>query len=116
MLPRPKSFPHALRGLRDMLRTEPHARFHLLAAVAVVALGLYLDVTRVDWLALTLAIAIVWTAEALNTAVERTCDAITQERDERIRIAKDVAAGAVLLASVAAVVIAALVFGPHLGL
>ena len=112
MLPRPKSFPHALRGLREMLRTEPHARFHLLAAIAVVAAGLYLEVTRLEWLALTGAIALVWVAEALNTSVERTCDAITEERDERIRSAKDVAAGAVLLASLAALVVAALVFLP----
>ena len=108
---RSEPFRHALRGLRDMLRRERHARFHALATVAVVIAGLVLDIDRRDWIALFLAIALVFGLEAMNTAIEALCDVVSPERDERVRLAKDVAAGGVLVAAVASLGVAALVFG-----
>ncbi|RBP42374.1 diacylglycerol kinase (ATP) [Roseimicrobium gellanilyticum] len=108
------SFRCAFAGLVDLLKTQPHARWHLLASVGVVGLGLGLGLTRTEWLALIPAMALVWVAEAVNTAIELTCDAVTRERHPLIGRAKDLAAAAVLLAALFAVVVGGLVFLPRL--
>lgn len=114
LLPSARTFGHAFRGLGSMLRTEFNARFHLSSAVVVVAVGLALDLPRVEWMILVLTMAAVFALEAVNTAFEALCDVVSPDHDERIGRAKDVAAGAVLIASIAAVVIAGLVFGHRL--
>ena len=111
---RGKSFACAARGIAQLLRTQLNARIHLLATGVVIAAGCAFHVTRGEWTALVLAIGIVWIAEGMNTAIEILCDRITTERDEQIGRAKDVAAGAVLLAAITAAVIGILVLGPHL--
>lgn len=108
------SFRAAFAGIAFLLRTQTHARWHLLATVVVIVLGVFLHVSRGEWLALILAMALVWTAEAVNTAIEQACDAITHEQHPQIGRAKDAAAGSVLLAALFAVAIALLVFIPHL--
>jgi diacylglycerol kinase (ATP) len=108
------SFRAALAGLVFLLRTQVSARWHLVATVLTVSTAIILHVSRGEWLALILAMALVWTAEALNTAVEQACDAITRDHHPQIGRAKDVAAAAVLLASLFAIVVALLVFVPHL--
>jgi diacylglycerol kinase (ATP) len=109
-----RSFPHAWRGLTFMLRSQPNARIHLLATLAVCGAGIALGVGREDWLWLTLAVVLVWSAEALNTALEQLADAVHPERHPGIGRAKDVAAAAVFLSALGAAVIGVLVFGPHL--
>jgi diacylglycerol kinase (ATP) len=108
------SFRAALAGLVFLLRTQVSARWHLVATILTVAAGIILHVTCGEWLALILTIALVWIAEALNTAIEQACDAITRDHRPQIGRAKDVAAAAVLLASVFAIVVAIFVFVPHL--
>ncbi|MEO6739243.1 MAG: diacylglycerol kinase family protein [Chthoniobacteraceae bacterium] len=110
---RGRSFACAARGVVLILRTQPNARIHLLATVLVVAAGLAFHVTRGEWLPLGFAIGIVWIAEAVNTALEVLADRITRERDEQIGRAKDLAAGAVLLAAITAAFIGMLVLGPY---
>ena len=110
---RGKSFACAARGLLLLLRTQANARIHLLATVLVIAAGLAFHVTRREWMALTFAMGIVWIAEAVNTALEVLADRITRDRDEQIGRAKDLAAGAVLLAAITAGIIGILVLGPH---
>lgn len=107
-----QSFRRAVVGIIFMLRTQVHARWHFLATVIIIIIGLVLKVGRHDWLALIIAMAIVWTAEAINTAIESACDAITKEKHPLIGHAKDVAAGAVLIASIFAAIIGAVVFVP----
>lgn len=80
----------------------------------MVALGVYCSVSRVDWMMLIVAIAFVLIAEAINTALESTCDAVSLQFRPSLKIAKDVAAGAVLIASIAAVALGAMVFKPYL--
>ncbi len=82
--------------------------------VAAVALGFALGITRLEWCAVAIVIGGVWTAEAFNTALELLADAAHPERDPRVGAAKDAAAGAVLVAAVAASVVGLLVFGPRL--
>jgi diacylglycerol kinase len=108
-----QSFRYALRGIGLLIRTETNARIHLLATITVVVVGYALEISRTEWLAITLAITAVWCAEALNSAIESTCDAVSSEPHPKIERAKDLAAGAVLLTATGAIVIAVLVFGPH---
>ena len=111
---RRRSFGHALRGGRTLVATQPNARVHAAATVAVAALGVALGIDRLEWVAVAVAMAMVWLAEALNTAVEFLADEVTLERRERIGQAKDVAAFGVLAAAVGAATVGVLVFAPRL--
>ncbi len=108
------SFRHAIRGILLVIRTQPNAWIHLVATIAVIIAAKLLNVSRVEWIALIFAIGLVWTAESLNTALEFLADEISLERRERLGRAKDIGAGAVLLASITAALIGLLVFLPHL--
>lgn len=108
------AFRCAFAGLAHLIKTQPHAQWHLLVTVLVVALGFIFSVTRMEWLALLLAMALVWVAEAFNTAIELTCDAVSEEMHPLIGHAKDVAAGAVLIAAIFAVTVGAIVFWSYL--
>lgn len=109
-----RSFVYAGRGLRTMLASEHNAWVHLVATLAVVALGFALGVSRLEWVALILAIVAVWTSEALNTAVEFLCDVASPEFHPLVEKAKDVAAAAVLICALGAVAVGVLVLGPPL--
>lgn len=109
-----ESFRHAFRGVGILLASEHNAWIHLLATVGVCGAGLLLGISRLEWCAIAVAIALVWTAEALNTAFEFLCDAASPEFHPLIQKGKDVAAGAVLFSAVGAAVIGLLVFVPHL--
>ena len=107
------SFGYALSGLGAMLLRERNGRIHLAVALAAVIAGLGFGVAREDWLWIVAAIALVWIAEAVNTALETLCDTLHPDRAEGIGRTKDLAAGAVLVAALAAVLIGALVFWPY---
>jgi diacylglycerol kinase len=107
------SFGHAFRGIWSALRSEVHMRYHAVATVVVVGLGLYCRLERLEWALVGLAVAGVWTAELMNTAIEALTDLASPDFHPLAGKAKDVAAGAVLLAAAGAVVVGALVFGPH---
>ena len=102
------------RGVVVFFRTQFHAWVHLLATVVVVAAGLWFPVSAGEWALLALAIGLVWTAEALNSAVEFTVDLASPEYHDVAGKAKDVAAAAVLLAALTAVAVACCVFGPRI--
>jgi len=106
------SFRYAIAGLRYLLKTQPNARIHLLATVAVILLGFWLEVSNTEWAILALAVGLVFSAEAFNTAIESIVDLVSPDVHPLAGIAKDVAAGAVLLAAIAAAVTGLLVFGP----
>lgn len=112
-LGRKQSFGYAINGLCGLYR-ETNARIHAAATVLVIALGAVLGLTPIDWTLLAIAATVVWVAEALNTALEALSDAAVPEHSPQIAVAKDVAAGAVLLASLGAVAVGLLVFVPHL--
>jgi diacylglycerol kinase len=107
------SFPHAFRGVGRLLR-EPNARIHLVATLVVVGAAAFLQLGPLEWAAIAFAIALVFTAEAFNTAIESLADAAVPERHPLVGTAKDVAAAGVLLAALGALVIGCLVFVPHL--
>jgi len=107
------SFANAGRGLVGLF-DEPNARLQLLAAFVVVGLGLWLDLGRYDWALLCLAIGLVLASEAANTALEALADRTAPEPHALVARAKDVAAAAVLIASLAAAALGLCVLGPPL--
>ncbi len=108
-----RSFLHAFRGLGLLLQTQHNARIHALATVLVVAAGVAAGLSGVEWALIALAVVGVWVAEALNTAIEFLVDLTSPELHPLAAKAKDVAAGAVLVAAIGSVIVGALVFGPH---
>lgn len=105
-----RSFGNAWRGVVTLIRSQRNARIHLAATAGVIGLGLVKNVGKGDWIALSLAIGLVWLAEGMNTAVELLADRVSPLHDERIRRLKDIAAGAVLLAAIAAATVGLIVF------
>ncbi len=111
---RVQSFRYAFRGISEMLRTESNARVHAIATIAAVAVGFAIGISRAEWLAITLSIAVVWCAEGFNTAIESVCDVASPQFHPKVERAKDIAAGGVLITAIGAAVVGLLVFGPHL--
>jgi diacylglycerol kinase len=109
-----RSFSFAGQGVWYAVRTQRNMRVHLLAAAGAVTAGLVLRISAVDWACVLTAIGLVLTAEALNTVVEALADLCTEEFHPLAKIAKDTAAGAVLISSVAALGVGAAVFLPRL--
>lgn len=108
-----RSLAHALNGLRHLLRHEHNARIHCVCATAVVAAGWWTGLSAADWRWIVLAIALVWSAEAINTAFEFLCDVVSPQYHAAVAKAKDIAAGAVLICAAAAAMIGCLVFWPY---
>ena len=99
---RVRSFIYAFRGLAWLLRHEHNARLHLLATGLVLFGAWYKGFSAIKWAILCLTLGLVWAAEAFNSALERTLDRLHPERHPEIGLAKDLAAGAVLLTAIAA--------------
>ncbi|MFB6258105.1 MAG: diacylglycerol kinase family protein [Flavobacteriales bacterium] len=108
-----KSFQHAFKGMLLLFREEPNARIHLVAMLGAFLLGGILGIKAWEWTAIVLASGLVLGAEALNTALEKMADLLVPGSDERIRRIKDLGAGTVLIAAIAASVIALLIFLPY---
>jgi len=108
-----RSFKYALRGIWTMVQSQHNAWIHALATALVIGAGIVFHITRNEWNWIILAIIAVWTAEALNTAFEFLADATSPAFHPLIRKAKDVAAGAVLIAAIGSVAIGLSIFGPY---
>jgi len=104
------SFDYAIQGIVHALRTQRNMRLHAIAAAVVLVAALYLRVRGLELIALLFAIALVVIAELMNTAIEATVDIAIETFDPMAKVAKDVAAGAVLVASVNAVAVGYVVF------
>ena len=110
-----------LRGVRHALSGLGHGALHernfqIELALGLVAIGMawWLRISRIEWLAVAICCGVVLSAELFNTAIEKLADTVELGHNEQIRVVKDVAAGAVLLASVASLVVGAAVFLPYL--
>lgn len=104
----------AIEGILYVARTQKHMRWHLLTAMMVALASLILDVSAVEFIALSFAIILVMATEMLNTAIEVAVDMIAEGYHPMAKVAKDVAAGAVFLVSFGAVIIGYLVLYPHI--
>jgi diacylglycerol kinase (ATP) len=105
-----ESFNFAIEGVIHVLRTQRNMRLHFAAAVAVIVVAVAVGVSKLELSVLLISIAFVLVAEMINTAIEGTIDAATTSFDPMAKLAKDIAAGAVLIASVNAVAVGYLVF------
>jgi len=113
---RVKSFYYAGAGISGFLRREHNAWIHLAATIGVVIASLVLSVSRLEAVALTLVIGLVWVTEMLNTCLEKMADLISKELHPDIKFIKDLAAGAVLVAAVVAVITGLIIFIPKIHL
>ena len=109
-----KSFRYAFSGLRVLVREEHNARIHLFATVCVIVMGVAFRISCTEWVAVSLAIGLVFGMEAVNSAVENICDFVCPERDARIKKIKDLAAAAVLLSAIAALAVGLFIFIPKI--
>lgn len=109
------SFNNAFEGIIHALRTQRNLRIHFVAAVAVIVLALIVSVTKIELIALLLSIGFVLIAEMINTAIEGAIDVATTSFDPMAKLAKDVAAGAVLIATINAIAVGYLVFSSRVG-
>jgi diacylglycerol kinase (ATP) len=110
-----ESFNYAVEGIIHVLRTHRNMRIHFAAAVVVLVLALVLGVDRIELVVLLLSVAFVLVAEMVNSAIEAAIDVATSSFDPLAKLAKDIAAGAVLIASVNAIVVGYLVFSAQVG-
>jgi diacylglycerol kinase (ATP) len=109
-----QSFNHAFQGLVHAVRYQRNMRIHLVVAVLVLVASILLNLTKLELVAVLLAIMFVLATELLNSAIESVVDILTDEFDPRAKAAKDLAAGAVLVAAVNALAVAYLVLTEHL--
>lgn len=109
-----KSFSYAVAGIRHFFRTETNAKIHLAITCLVIIACIYFQINSVEWIAVCFSIALVWVAEMINTAIEKSMDLISLEVHPQIKIIKDIAAGAVLVASVCAAIVGSIIFLPKL--
>lgn len=96
-----------------MIQTQHNAWLHAAATVAVAMAGFYFELAPEEWCWIILAMASVWTAEALNTAFEFLADVTTKDYHPVVEQAKDVAAGAVLITAMAAAIVGVIIFYPY---
>ena len=108
------AFGHAFRGWDYVLKTQHNAWIHTLVAAIVVAMGLWLGISPGNWAIIVLTIAMVFTAEFINTAIEALVDLAMPMHHPLAKVGKDVGAGAVLVAALAGVVVGLLILGPPL--
>jgi len=105
---------YAIDGILQAAKTQRHVRYHLFSAVAVLLLSYILGINRMEFLIISLAVIAVLLAELFNTAIETVVDILSPERNEKARIAKDIAAGAVLVTAFGAVIIGYSILFPYL--
>jgi diacylglycerol kinase len=108
------AFGHAFRGWGYVLKTQHNAWIHSIVAAVVIVLGLWLGLSPRDWAALVITISMVFAAEFINTAIEAVVDLASPVHHPLAKVGKDVGAGAVLVAALAAVLVGLLILGPPL--
>jgi diacylglycerol kinase (ATP) len=111
---RAHAFRYAFAGWWYVIRTQRNAWIHAIVSLAVLAASLWLQLALNEWAIVLIAIAMVWTAEFINTALEAVVDLASPQQHPMAKVGKDVGAAAVLIASVAAAVIGFLILGPPL--
>jgi diacylglycerol kinase (ATP) len=109
-----RSLRHALNGCVRLFGTERNAKIHLVSFIIAVAAGFYFEIDRIEWMIILLASGAVIAAEAMNTAIEGTIDIVHPHHGEKAGRIKDIAAGAVLIVTCAAIAMGIIVFFPKI--
>ena len=108
------SFKYAIEGIISSFKTERNMKIHVLAMIVIIALGLFFKLNKVEWCFIIIAIASVISAELFKTAIETVVDMVSPERNPKAKLAKDIAAGAVLVVAIGAAIIGFIIFGPQI--
>lgn len=108
------SFKYAFQGVMTALKQEPNLKFHFLAGVLVIILAFLLNFSIEDWITIIILIGLVISVELTNTAIEAVVDGFTQNHHPGAKLAKDISAGAVLIAAATAAIVGILIFLPYL--
>ncbi|MDR0796691.1 MAG: diacylglycerol kinase family protein [Tannerella sp.] len=109
-----KSFGYALNGIGLMIKQEQNAKIHLSALLIVVVLGFYFHLSLFEWISIVIVSGGVFAAEALNTSIETLSNTFAPEYNKNIKQVKDFAAGAVLVATITAIVVGLIIFVPKI--
>jgi len=109
-----QSFQYAFIGIWHTLKTQRNVQIHMGFALAIFLIGLWLDLSLIEWAIVVLTMGFVIATEMLNTVAEAAMDYATTDFDPQVKIVKDVAAGAVLVAAITSVIVGLLILGPPL--
>lgn len=108
------SFKYAISGIISSFKTERNMKIHILIMILVIIAGIILKVSALDWIILVIMFALVISAELFNTVIETVVDMITMEKNEKAKIAKDIAAGAVLVLAIGSIIVGLIIFIPKI--
>ena len=108
------SFKYAFSGIGSVLKKEQNMKIHFLIMILVILAGIFLKLSKLEWIICIILIGLVLSAELFNTTIEIVVDMITLEKDERAKNAKDISAGAVLILAISAAIIGLIIFVPKI--
>ncbi len=107
-----KSFKYAFEGIFTGIKEEQNMKVHIVIMILVIIFGIMLKISTIEWIICIVLFGLVISMELINTAIENTVDLVTKEKNEQAKIAKDVAAGAVLVSAIASAIIGLIIFVP----
>ena len=107
-------FVYAFQGLFVLAKTERNFKFHLFSFICISLVGFYFQIDKSEWLSVLIISAVILSAEALNSAIEKLCNHLHPEIHPSIKQVKDISAAAVLISSIIAIAIAAIIFIPKI--
>jgi len=108
------SFKFAFKGLVLLLKNEHNARIHLVLAIVAITTGMLLNINAFEWSLIVIVIGIVFLTELLNTSIETLADIVQPEWNEKIRMAKDYSAAAVLISAIISIIVGGIIFIPKI--
>lgn len=109
-----KSFKYAFDGIFTGIKEEQNMKIHITIMILVIIFGIMLKISKMEWIICIILFGLVISMELINTAIENTVDLVTKEKNEQAKIAKDVAAGAVLVSAIASAIIGLIIFVPKI--
>ena len=107
------SFKYAIEGIISSFKTERNMKIHISAMIIVIICGILLKLDKIEWCIIIIAIVTVISAELFNTAIETVVDMISPEKNEKAKLAKDIAAGGVLVIAIGSAIIGLIIFKSH---
>lgn len=109
-----KSFGFAFNGIFFLLRKERNFKIHITLLILAICSGYFFGISKIEWLAIFIISALVLSLEAINSTIEKLCDLYSTEQNNSIKQIKDIAAGAVLIASLFAIIVGLIIFLPYI--
>lgn len=108
------SFKYAFCGIISAFKTEKNMKIHVLAMILVIIAGIFLKISKIEWIICIMLFGLVISSELINTAIETVVDMITLEKNDKAKLAKDVSAGSVLVIAIISAIIGCIIFIPKI--